>query len=117
LENLAHGTAEHDIDAIRFQRTLVVENRVISVNGYNHVITLSVFGEVLLRVIDDMIRAYGPCDVQVPRTTHGCHLSAEGFGNLHGECAHTATGAIDKDLLSRLSLSLIANTLKCGQSS
>ena len=43
------------------------------------------------------------------------HFRAEGFGDLHGECADAARGAVDQDLLPRLDLPLVAQTLQHGQ--
>src|SRR5262245_15321369 len=89
---------------------------MISVSGDDQIVTLSILGEVFFRVINDAIGANRARDVQVPRTAYGGHLSAKGFGNLYCERTHAAARAVDENCLSRLNLSVIANTLKSRQS-
>src|SRR5262245_59262551 len=88
---------------------------MISVSGDDQVVMLSVLSDVLFRVIDNVVRTDRARDVQVPRTAYGCHLSAKGFRDLNRECSHTAAGAVDKNLLSWLDLSVFANALKRSQ--
>ena len=75
----------------------------------------ALFGEILLRVVDDSIRADGANHLHISRAANAGHICAEGFGDLHCEGAHTSGGAVDQDLLAGLYLSLVAKALQCGE--
>src|SRR6266542_6945052 len=79
----------------------------------NQVVTLRAFGEILLGVVNDAIRADGPHHVYLRRTAYAGHICAEGLGDLHCERAHASSGAVDQDLLPRPNLSFVAKTLQC----
>jgi hypothetical protein len=53
--------------------------------------------------------------LHIPRTTYARHLCAEGFGDLHSERTYASRRTVNQDLLPRLSLSLVAQTLQCGE--
>src|SRR5215831_18906191 len=89
---------------------------MISVNGNNQVIPLSTFGEIFLRVIDNVIRANRARDIEVLRTAHSGHFSPERFSNLHRKRAHTAACAVDEDALPRLNVPFVAYSQKSRQS-
>src|SRR3990172_2795245 len=81
----------------------------------NQVITLSVFGEIFLRVINDLVCANRAHHVQIPRAAHASDFSLERFGNLHRKRTHTTGRTINQNLLPRLNLSFIAKTLQGGE--
>src|SRR5215211_1607413 len=72
-------------------------------------------GEVLTRVVDDVIGAERSREVDVPRAAHAGHLRSERPGDLHGERAHAARRAVDQHLLPRLDLPLVAEALQGGE--
>src|SRR5271166_3252655 len=81
----------------------------------NYVVALPTFGEIFLRVVNEVIRADGSDHVHVPRTAYANNLCAERLGYLHSERTHASRRTVNQDLLSRLNLSLVAKTLQCGQ--
>ncbi len=74
---------------------------MMSVGANDQVILMPVSGEIFFGVINHMVRTDGTDHIHFARTAHGSDFSPEGFGNLHGKCAHTARGAIDQDLYLR----------------
>ena len=72
-------------------------------------------GEVLLGVIDDLVRANRSDHVHVPRAAHAGHVRSERFGDLDGERANASRRAVDHHLLPRLDLPLIANGIEGGE--
>src|SRR5258707_13204783 len=108
------GTSDHDIHSLRTQCTLVIENRMISVNSKNEVIPLPNFGEIFLGVINDMICTNREQHVHIPRAAHGSDFSPERFGNLHRKRPHTTTRTMNQHLLSWLNLSFSAQALQGG---
>src|SRR5260370_19227545 len=79
------------------------------------VVTLPTFGEILLGVINDPIRADGSNHVHIPRTAYAGHIRAERLGNLHSERTHTSRRTVNQDLLPQPNLSLVPKTLQCGE--
>ena len=75
----------------------------------DEVVALAAPGEVLLRVVDDPVRADRPEHVELPGAVHGGHVRSVRLGELHGDGPHTPTRAVDQDRLSRLDPSLIAD--------
>jgi hypothetical protein len=53
--------------------------------------------------------------VQIAGTAYACDFSLERFGDLHCKRTHTTGCAIDQNLLPRLDLSLIAQTLQSSE--
>src|SRR5207253_124199 len=51
--------------------------------------------------------------IQISRTTHAGDICAERFGDLDRERSHASRGTVDQDLLSRLDLSFITQSLQC----
>src|SRR6266404_7970425 len=82
----------------------------------NQVVVLSTFREILSGVINDVICADGSDHFNVPHTANARNFSAERLGDLHGERTHPSCRTVDQDLLPRLNLSLVAQTLKGGDS-
>src|SRR6267143_4430769 len=80
----------------------------------NDVVTFRTFSEILFRVIDDVIRAERSDKIDIPRTADTGHIRAKRLGDLHRECAYASRGAVDQDLLPRLDLSFVANSLQGG---
>src|SRR6266581_8933850 len=108
------GTSDHDIHSLGTQCTLVIENRMISVNSKNEVIPLPIFGEIFLGVINDPVCTNRAHHVHIPGAAHASDFSPERFGNLHRKRTHTARRTINQNLLPWLNLSLIAETLQCS---
>src|SRR5687768_2970398 len=89
-------SAEH-VRPIGCERTLALGPRVVPRQIQDEVVALATACEVLLRVVDDAVRA-------------------ERLGELNCERPHGATRAVDEDLLSRLGPALVADTLHCERS-
>src|SRR5258708_35891179 len=81
----------------------------------DHVISLGAPGEIVGRVVHDMVAADGPNAVHIPRAAYTGHFSAERSSDPHRELAHTARRTVDPDLLPRLNLAFVAKALKSGQ--
>src|SRR6516165_8823985 len=79
------------------------------------VVTLPAFGEILLGVINDMIRADGSDHVHISCTAYAGHIRAEPLGDLHSERTHASCRSVNQDLLPWLNVSLVAKTLQCGE--
>src|SRR5437879_12852789 len=75
---------------------------------------LGACGEVLPRVVDDVIRAEGANHVDVLGAAYAGHFRTERLGDLHGEGTDTPRGAVDQHLLSFVNVSLVAQTLQRG---
>src|SRR6266851_7348281 len=82
----------------------------------DHVVMLAVAGEILSRVINDLVGADGPDHFHIPRTANAGNLSAKRLRDLDSERTHASGGAIYQDLLAGLNLSLVAQTLQRGES-
>ena len=87
---------------------------MISVSSKNQVITLPIFGEIFLSVINDLVCTNRAHHVQFPRAAHASYFSPERFGNLHRKRTHTTRRTINQNPLSWLNLSFIAKTLQGG---
>src|SRR2546423_4116318 len=87
---------------------------MISVHGQNQVITLPIFGEIFLHVINDVVCPNRAHHVHIPRAAYAGDFSSKCFGNLHRKRPHTARCTIDQHLLSWLNVSLVAQTLQGG---
>src|SRR5712691_9274002 len=82
----------------------------------NYVVLLTAAGEILSRVINDVMCADGADHFHIPRTANTGNLSAKRFGDLYSEGTHASGGAVNQDLLAGLNLSLVAKTLQGGES-
>jgi len=81
--------AASDIDAVR-SRTRRHSGRACAHEIEEHVVVLGLLGKVFAGIIDDIVRADGPDEFDVPGATDGGHAGAKGFGNLHSKCSHAA---------------------------
>src|SRR5258708_24019898 len=81
----------------------------------DHVISLGAPGEIVGRVVHDMVCTYLANEVHIPRAAYTGHFGAERSGDLHRERAHTARRTVDQNLLPRLNLAFVAKALKSGQ--
>src|SRR5580704_2611975 len=79
----------------------------------NQIITLPAFGEILLGIVNDPIRADGSDHVHILRTAYTDHMCAEPLSYLHSERTHASRCAVNQHLLPGLNLSLIAKPLQC----
>src|SRR4029453_7340224 len=82
----------------------------------HHVVPFLALCEILSGVVDDMIRTKGLNQLRVARAAHTSDVSAEGLGNLHGECPHTSCRPIDQDLVVRLNPTSVAQALQSPES-
>src|SRR5579864_6487022 len=78
----------------------------------DHIVALPIPGEILLRVIDDVVGPKRSHHVDVPGAAHSRHVRSERSGNLHAEGADASRGTIDQDLLTGLHLTCISERLK-----
>ena len=69
-------------------------------------------GEVLARVIEDVVCAERPDPVQLRGTAHAGDLGSEGLGDLHGEGAYAAGGSDDQHLVAGSDSSVVADRLE-----
>ena len=107
-EHRPHGAAELAVGvpaAVRDQSPAWRErapgpcHRMVPDVVEDQVITFRAAGEVLARVVDDVVGTDRAKKVRVLRTGHAGHGSTHGLGDLHGEGAHAARCAVDEDLL------------------
>ena len=61
-------------------------------------------GEILRRVIDDVVGSEGPDQVDLGRAAHARDFGAEGLGNLDGKAAYSTRRPDDQYLLACLHL-------------
>ena len=66
------------------------------------VVAVLAVGEVLARVVDDVVGAEGADQVHLRGAAHAGDLGAERLGDLHGEAAHAARRADDQHVLPGL---------------
>src|SRR5258707_4384577 len=76
------------------------------------IILVSIFSEVFLVVINDMVCAKRAHKVQLAGVIPPSHFSLVEFGKLHCNRTGTATSAINQNSLPRLNLSFVANPLQ-----
>src|SRR2546429_8998841 len=89
---------------------------MISVHSKNQVIPLPIFGEIFLRVINDVVCTNRAHDVHIPRAAYGSHFSPKRFGKLHQKRTDTSSPAMNQTLLPLLNVSVIAKALQGGES-
>ena len=85
-----------------------VEEVVIADVVEDEVVALRAFGEVVLGVVDDVIRAERAHELHIAGAADAGHLGAERLGDLHGVCADAAGGAVDEHLLPGGDVTVIA---------
>ena len=73
------------------------------------------FGEVLARVVDDMIRPDGSDHLHLRGAAHAGYPSAERFGDLHGVRTHPPRGTDYSDVLPRFDPPVVAHGLQGGR--
>ena len=64
-------------------------------------------GDVLLRVVHDLVGTEGPGLLRLARTADGRHVSAQGLRDLDRVRPHTAGRPVHEDALSRLHARLV----------
>ena len=82
---------------------------------HDHVEAAAASPHVFLRVVDDVVGAERARLLEVPRAADRGDLGAERLRDLYGECADTAGGAVDEDVLSRLHLPVVPEPLQRGE--
>src|SRR6266542_353309 len=81
----------------------------------NEVVTPPAPGEILLRVIDDLIRADRPDHFHIPRTAHAGDIGAERLRDLHGERTDASGRTVDQYLLPGINVTLAPESLQRGE--
>ena len=81
----------------------------------DEVVALAPPGEVLLRVVDDVIGADGADQLQLARAAHAGDFRAGRPGDLDGERADAAARSHDQDLLTRGYLAVVPDRLERRQ--
>ncbi len=109
------AAGDSDIDAMRQQDTLVIQQRVIADAVENQIVTLRPLREVLAGVVDDMVCAQRPDQLDVPGAANPGHVCAERLGDLHGESTNASGRAIDQDFLPWLQSAVVAQPLQRGE--
>ncbi len=92
-------TAARDEDPVRRERAARGRQRVTGDVVHDHVVARPALCEVLLGVVDDVVRADRLDHLHVPRAADSGHLGAEGLGDLDGKRPHTPRRAVDEHLL------------------
>src|SRR6266511_6104220 len=80
----------------------------------DQVIAIHTVGEVLLRVVDDMVGADGADEIDLPSAAHAGDLRSEGFRKLHRAGSDASGGPDNQHLLARLDVPGL-QTLNGGQ--
>ena len=80
----------------------------------DHVVATLPVGEVLARVVDDVVGTDGSDHVHLRGAAHTRDFSTERLGDLHREGADASRRADDEHLLPRLHLRLVAHGLQRG---
>src|SRR5262245_59027867 len=89
-----------DTDAVRGQDSSPFGHGVIGDVVEEQVVPLRAFGEILFRVIDDVIGAEFSGYSHVARADYSGDLGVERFRDLQRECSDTARCAVDQDFLA-----------------
>src|SRR5882724_309970 len=82
----------------------------------DHIVMLAIAGEILSGVIKTHVCADGPDHFHIPRTTNASNLGSKRLRDLYSERTNASGGAINQDLLARLNLCLVAQTLQGSES-
>ena len=72
------------------------------------VVTVLTAGEVLLRVIDDVIRVKGPDQLELPGAAHASDFRTERLGDLHRKRPHASRGSVYENPDPRFDLTHVA---------
>ncbi|RIH75673.1 hypothetical protein Mterra_03957 [Calidithermus terrae] len=92
-------TPDQRVNTLRAERGPVLRKRAVSRDVEDQVVAPAALGEVLLGVVNDVVRPEGARQVHFLRTAHRRHPCAERLGDLHRERPHAAGGAVDQHLL------------------
>src|SRR6266567_6290394 len=87
------------------ERSYTTGKRTLAYHVKNHIIGFTVFGEICLRVINDLVCPNRAQHVQFPCAVHGSHFSSEVPGKLYRKRPDTSTGTMNQDLFSTLDMS------------
>src|SRR5215211_3670009 len=81
----------------------------------DQVVALIALGEILARVVDDVIGADGSDHLHLRGAAHAGYVCAERLGDLHGVDPHSSRRTDDQHFLPRAHLSVIAQGLQGGR--
>jgi hypothetical protein len=96
---------------LRLEHAAQIGDRTIADVVQDDVVALVALGEIVLRVVDHMVRAERAHELDVARAAYAGDISTVVLRELNRKRAHTARRAVDQDLLSGLDLALVAQTL------
>src|SRR5439155_18064282 len=104
--------AGDDERAVQFHRATAAEQRAVRRYVEEHVVLVPPPPDVLLRVVDDLVRAERTHDLDVPRSRRCGHVCAERLRDLDRERPDAAACAVDDDALPGLDAADVAETLE-----
>src|SRR5207245_5570808 len=109
-QTVALRCADDDQGRLRIEDAPAIRPRPAPGDIEHQVIALPTSGEVLLGVVDDVVRAKRSGDVDVPGAADGGHLRTERLGDLDGERAHASRRTVHQDPGPRLHPPPLTNT-------
>ena len=90
-------------------------HRVVAHVVEDQVVARAFLGEVLPRVVDDVVGTERADQLDVPGAGHAGHLGTEGLRDLDGERPHATGRPVDQDLLSGLDRPVVTQELERGR--
>ena len=102
-----------DVDPARLQRASAPTERVLADGVDDRVVRLAVLREVLVPVVDDLVGAERPDELDVVGAADGRDVGAEVLGELHGRRAERARRAVDDDPPALADASLRSESSAC----
>ena len=108
-------TAVHDQHAVPVDDAHELGQRVPEDVVEDDVVALWALGEVLARVVDDVVGAERADQLELAGAADAGHLGAHRLGDLHGEGADAAAGARDEDLLAGPDAGYVAQRPEGGE--
>ena len=106
------AAADQDELAVGCEHAAHLQHAAIHDVVHDDVVLPATLGEILARVIDDVIGAKRADQLDIPGTAHARHLGAQRLRDLHGESPDAARGAIDQYLLPGLERGAVAQRLQ-----
>ena len=88
---------------------------MVSVHVQNQIVVRPILREVFAGVVDHGVGAERSHRLQISRAADADHLGPERLRDLDGERPDPAGRAVDQDLVSPFNVSLVAQTLECGE--
>ena len=96
---------------MRTQRAGIPPGRTVGFGVENQVVLLSIIGEVLPFIVDDVVEADGSHHVELGSAINSGRLGPVQFGDLDTQGADTSTRSVDQQLLPLLNLPAVDEAL------